>query len=253
MGGRPNGSGSGGERARRIWEVAVPVALGVVLALLDAFGVMSSSYAAAAVLGVLGLIGYGQIGRDRQAAEQLADLKMQLGGELAAVRQAVDGVSELRFYSHHERFYEALAEQVGQAKEEVLTSYLRRYPPDALNSAAVAAYFTACADWVAASPLHQLRRVVTSENAPGMADWTDSQRQLVLDHRARYLVRVVDVQGDAMSVAIIDRDHVFFAFGADPYVVTGFSLRSAKLGEYMRSYHQALWEKGRDLTATGRP
>ncbi len=243
-----DGTDRSSERTRRIWEVAVPVGLGAVLTVCDALGVMQTNYASAAVLGVLGIIGYGQIGRDRQSADQVARLRAELGQQLSAVQQAVDGVSDLRFYSHHDPFYEALAQQVGQAKEEVLTSYLRRYPPEALNSPAVLAYFNACTDWVKAAPTHQLRRVVTSENTPEMTTWTDTQRQLAIEHRARYLVKVVDVQGDAMSVAIIDREQVFFAFGSDPYIVTGFSLRSSKLGAYLREYHQSLWENGRDIT-----
>ncbi|MEY9966846.1 hypothetical protein ABIA33_004911 [Streptacidiphilus sp. MAP12-16] len=237
----PNGAR---ERARRILEVAVPVGLGAVLTVLNALGVMNSSYAAAAVLGVLGVIGYGQIGRDRQSADHFD----QLGRQLSAVQQAFDGVSELQFYNHHELFYEALAQQVSQAKEEVLVCYFRRYAPDELNSPVVHAYFTACKDWVLAAPTHQLRRMVTSDNAPGLTAWKDAQRQLALEHRARYLVRLVDVQGDALSVSIIDREQVFFTVGTDPDVVTGFSLRSAKLGEYLRRYHQSLWDKGRDIT-----
>ncbi|HEV2637271.1 MAG TPA: hypothetical protein VGX23_19115 [Actinocrinis sp.] len=241
-------AGSASERVRRIWEIWVPVGLGVLLALLEAFHVMNSDYAAAAVLFVLGLIGFSQIGRDRQSADQFTGLRTELQRQLSAVHQALDGVSELQFYEHHELFYLALARQVSQAKTEVLTSYLRRYPPEALNSQAVSAYFAACVKWVTADSTHQFRRVVTSEAMPQMDSWKDSQRKLALKHLNRYLVRVVDVRGDAMSIAIIDQDQVFFAFGSDPYVVTGFSLRSAKLGKFMREYHHSLWNSGRDIT-----
>jgi hypothetical protein len=243
------GRGNTSERIRRVWEVWVPVGLGVVLTLLEAFHVMDSDYASAAILAVLGLIGFSQIGRDQQSADQFALLRAELRRQLSEVHLALDGVSDLQFYEHHELFYQALARQVGQARKEVFTSYLRRYPPEALNSPAVDTYFTACADWVMADPTHQFRRVITAEAVPQMAPWRDTQRELALKHRNRYLVRVVDVRGDAMSVAIIDKEQVFFAFGSDPNVVTGFSLRSAELGKYLREYHKSLWESGRDITA----
>ncbi|MBR7833298.1 hypothetical protein KDL01_08475 [Actinospica durhamensis] len=226
--------------------MGIPVGLGVLLALLDAFKVMNSDYAAAAIIAVLGIICRSQIEWDRRSREQA----VEFGRKLDDIRNAIDSVSELQFYQQYEAFYESLTRQVCHAKREVRVSYLRRFPPDVLNSTAVDDYFKACLAW-ARQPKRMFRRVVTSDSAGEMARWMESERELMRDNDPRYLVRQVEVRGDAMSVAIIDHEYVYFAFGAERSSVTGFSLRNVELAEYMITYHDELWRNGKDITEPG--
>lgn len=162
--------------------------------------------------------------------------------------------SQVRTYGSHTEFYLALRARVDKARRRVHTSYLRPYPPGELGESALS-YFATCRAWADRSDEHRFRRVLLGSRDDGMADWLreelDAQENAT--HR-NYQVRVLDWslrgESEAVSVALIDDEYLFFAFSGEQDNLVGFSVRSRKLvKDYFAKYHDNLWRAARPLTS----
>lgn len=125
---------------------------------------------------------------------------------------------------------------------------MRRFPPDKLGGEAEA-FFESSLNW-ARGNAHHLRRIVCRPDEDALLTWVRDQDKKSQEAGSHYLIRVVDWtvrEVDALSVAIIDDDVVFFAFSGSEDVMRGFSLRNREVAGYFIDYHNQLWQSSEPL------
>lgn len=162
--------------------------------------------------------------------------------------------SQVRTYGSHTEFYLALRARVDKARRRVHTSYLRPYPPGELGGERVELFRDLSrvgGPFRRASISSGASRVTRRWYGRLAREELDAQENAT--HR-NYQVRVLDWslrgESEAVSVALIDDEYLFFAFSGEQDNLVGFSVRSRKLvKDYFAKYHDNLWRAARPLTS----
>lgn len=169
------------------------------------------------------------------------DVSRSIGRELA------DWTS-VHIYANYAEFYRDLRASTERAHDMVRTSYMRRFPPARLGSEAES-FFDSSLSW-ARQDTHHLRRIVCRPDEDRLLAWVREQDQKSQEVDSHYLIRIVDwtVRDiDALSVAAIDEEIVFFAFSGSEDEMRGFSIRNREVARYFIDYHNQLWNSSESL------
>jgi hypothetical protein len=150
--------------------------------------------------------------------------------------------TRVKVYNTYEEFYRDMRLYTSDARHIVRASYMRRFPPASLGGEAEL-FFDSVIKWARRDPNHVLRRVVCKPEGQ-LLEWVQAQDKCSQAKNSRYWIKIVDWtvrDVDAVSVAIIDEDLVFFVFSGAEDSMKGFSIRSARVASYFIEYHNQLW------------
>jgi hypothetical protein len=163
-------------------------------------------------------------------------------GEILSSRASV------RVYNTYGEFYSAMGRSASNARREVRASYMRRFPPASLGGEAVR-FFDCVVEWAHRDPNHLLRRVFCKPEGT-LLEWVKAQDDISQREASNYSVKIVDWtvrDVDAVSVAIIDDDLVFFVFSGQKEAMKGFSIKDARIATFFIEYYTQLWLSAQTL------
>lgn len=169
------------------------------------------------------------------------DVSRAIGRELA-------NWTSVHIYANYAEFYRDLRAFTERAHDMVRTSYMRRFPPARLGSEAEA-FFDSSLNW-ARQDTHHLRRIVCRPDEDALLAWVRDQDRKSEEVDSHYLIRIVDWtvrEVDALSVAVIDEEVVFFAFSGSEDEMRGFSIKNREVARYFIDYHNQLWNSSEPL------
>lgn len=177
-------------------------------------------------------------------------LKQMIGnaGATRAIERELANLTSVHIHANYAEFYKDLRAATEQAHDKVRASYMRRFPPAKLGSEAEG-FFESSLAW-ARQDAHHLRRIVCRPNEDALLSWVRDQDQKSKEPGSHYLIRVVDWtvrDVDALSVAIVDEEVVFFAFSGTEDEMRGFSIRNRAVARYFIDYHNQLWNSSEPL------
>ena len=125
---------------------------------------------------------------------------------------------------------------------------MRRFPPASLGGEA-GLFFDSVAKWARRDSKHVLRRVVCKPEGQ-LLEWVQAQDKISRAKNSHYWIKIVDWtvrDVDAVSVAIIDEEMVFFVFSGSEDTMKGFSMRNRRVASYFIEYHNQLWQSAKAL------
>lgn len=146
-------------------------------------------------------------------------------------------------YRDNEEVYSAIARQVPLTKRRIMTTYLRRQPPDHYASQSAPEYFAAILGWANEPGARSVRRITCAPTAE-MRGWA-SRHFEESHHIKNYEVRVIPwaVDADAMNIALFDDSVIFLVFSGEAAFqdIAGIRLESKQLLSCFESYFNQLW------------
>jgi hypothetical protein len=130
-----------------------------------------------------------------------------------AIERELANLTSVHINANYAEFYKDLRASTEHAHDMVRASYMRRFPPAKLGSEAEG-FFESSLNW-AREDGHHLRRIVCRPDEDALLSWVRDQDQKSKEPNSHYLINVVDWavrDVDALSVATVDGEIVFFAF-----------------------------------------
>jgi hypothetical protein len=188
---------------------------------------------------------------DAESIARLSDILKQLSSNASAtnaIKRELENLTSVHIHANYADFYKDLRASTEHAHDMVRASYMRRFPPAKLGGDAEE-FFESSLNW-ARQDAHHLRRIVCRPDEDALLAWVRAQDQKSQEPGSHYLVRVVDWtvrDVDALSVAIVDEDIVFFAFSGSEDSMRGFSMRNRAVARYFIEYHNQLWSSSEPL------
>lgn len=165
-----------------------------------------------------------------------------------AIERELANWTSVHIHTNYAEFYRDLRASTERAHDMVRTSYMRRFPPERLGGEAEA-FFDSSLNW-ARQDAHHLRRIVCRPDEDALLSWVCDQDRKSQEAGSHYLIRIVDWSVrdvDALSVAVIDEEVVFFAFSGSEDEMRGFSIRNREVARYFINYHNQLWNSSEPL------
>lgn len=161
---------------------------------------------------------------------------------IQSIKHILADRTHVKVYNNYQEFYRDLRTCAENARNEIKTSYMRRFPPGSLGGEAEL-YFNSIVEWALRDPNHLLRRVVCKPEG-GLLAWVQGQDTKSQVKDSHYRIRILDWtvrDVDAISVAVIDEDLVFFVFSGTEESMKGFSIRNRDVAGYFTEYYNAVW------------
>ena len=153
-------------------------------------------------------------------------------------------------YRDNEEVYSALAQQVPLTKRRIMTTYLRRKPPDHYASQSAPEYFAAILAWTNEPGVRSVRRIICAPNAE-MRGWASRHYEECRELK-NYEVQVIPwvVYADGINIALFDDSVIFLLFSGEATFqdIVGIRLESNQLFRCFESYFNQLWHSRNGTT-----